>query len=300
MIFGFWLLKLALSSALAASPSTMVEVITASKPADWRALDAENTLYLELPAGRVIIELAPDYAPKHVANVKALSREHYWDGLAIVRSHDNYVVQWADPNGEDAKKKRPIKTAQATLAAEFDRELDSKLPFVKLPDSDVYAKEVGFFGGFPVARDRKSKKTWLLHCYGAVGAGRDEPADSGGGTELYAVTGHAPRHLDRNVTLLGRVVLGMELLSALPRGKGALGFYEKPAERTPIQSIRLASDLPEAKRTPLEALRTDTATFQKLIESRRNRPEKWFKHQAGKIEICNVPLPIRRVTAVAK
>ncbi|MGH7969067.1 MAG: peptidylprolyl isomerase [Limisphaerales bacterium] len=272
---------------------TMAEVLAASKPADWRALDPENTLYLEVAAGRVVIELAPAFAPRHVANVKALAREHYYDGLAIIRVQDNYVVQWADPNAEKPGLARKIQRAQRTLRAEFTRPFDKDVPFTRLPDGDVYAPEVGFSGGFPVARDKRRGKMWLLHTYGMVGAGRDEDPDSGGGTELYAVIGHAPRQLDRNVTLLGRVVRGIELLSALPRGTGPLGFYEKPEQYMPIKSIRVAADVPESERTPLEILRTDTKTFQALIESRRNRPEAWFQVPAGRIEIGNVPIPVR-------
>jgi peptidylprolyl isomerase len=274
-------------------PAGMSEVLAASKPADWRALDPENTLYLELASGRVIIELAPAFAPQHVANVKSLVREHYFDGLAIIRAQDNYVVQWADPDSEKPNLARKIQNAKRTLPAEFDRALDPKLPFNRLPDGDVYAPEVGFSQGFPVARDPKTGRMWLVHCYGMVGAGRDTAPDSGGGTELYAVIGHSPRHLDRNVTLLGRVVQGMELLSALPRGTGALGFYEKPEQKVPIKAIRMAADVPEKERTPLELFRTDTTAFQALVESRRNRPEEWFQYQAGHIEICNVPLPVR-------
>ncbi len=271
----------------------MAEVLSNSTPADWRPLDPENTLYLEFASGRVVIELAPAFAPRHVANVKALARERYYDGLAIVRVQDNYVAQWADPNAEKPELARKIQHARATLAAEFDRAFDPNLPFTPLPDKDVYAPEVGFSGGFPVARDRHSGKMWLVHCYGMVGAGRDNAPDSGGGTELYVVIGHAPRHLDRNVTLLGRVVQGMELLSALPRGTGALGFYEKPEQRLPIKSIRVAADVPEAERSDLEIMRTDTTAFKELIEARRNRREPWFQVPAGHIEIGNVPLPVR-------
>jgi len=167
------------------------------------------------------------------------------------------------------------------------------LPFIRLPDGDVYAPEVGFSQGFPIARDPKTGRMWLVHCYGMVGAGRDAAPDSGGGTELYAVIGHSPRHLDHNVTLLGRVVQGMELLSALPRGTGALGFYEKPEQKVPIKAVRVVADVPEKERAPLELFRTDTPAFQALVESRRNRPEEWFQSQAGRIEICNVPLPVR-------
>ncbi len=271
----------------------MAELLAASQPSDWRPLDPENTLYLELASGRVVIELAPAFAPMHVANVKALAREHYYDGLAVVRVQDNYVVQWADPEAEKPALARQIRNAKRTLPGEFDRLLDPNLPFTRLPDGDVYAPEVGFSSGFPVARDSKSNKMWLVHCYGMVGAGRDVAADSGGGTELYAVIGQAPRHLDRNVTLLGRVVQGIELLSALPRGTGALGFYEKPEQRVPIKSIRVAADVPLKERTNLEVLRTDTALFQALIESRRNRHEDWFHFQAGHIELCSVPIPVR-------
>jgi len=275
--------------------ATMSEILAASAPADWRPLDPGNTLYLELATGRVVIELAPGFASNHVANVKALVREHYFDGLAFLRSQDNYVVQWGDPNAESPDKARKILTAKKTLPAEFDRPLDDAVAFTKLPDGDVYAPEVGFSGGFPVARDPKSRRVWLIHTYGMVGAGRDVPADSGGGTELYVVTGQAPRHLDRNVTLLGRVVQGMELLSPLPRGKGPLGFYDQPEQRAPIKSIRVAADVPAGERTELEVIRTDTKTFEKLIESRRNRREEWFHYPVGRIEISNVPIPVRPI-----
>jgi peptidylprolyl isomerase len=276
------------------------EVLTASRPGDWRPLDPEQTLYVELASGRVVIELAPAFAPRHVANVKALAREGYFDGLAIVRVQDNYVAQWADPDAEKPELARKIKRAQKTLAPEFERSFDAKLPFTRLPDPDVYAPEVGFSDGFPVARDRRSGKMWLLHTYGMVGAGRDQAPDSGGGTELYVVIGHAPRHLDRNVTLLGRVVRGMELLSALPRGTGALGFYEKPEQRVPIKAIRVAADVPEAERTQLEILRTDTETFRQVIEARRNRREDWFHVPAGHVEIGNVAIPVRVTAAPQK
>jgi len=285
IVFGSTLLALA-ADTVAANPVTMADVLAASKSSDWRALDPQRTLYMDLPAGRVIIELAPEFAPRHVANVLALVRAHYFDGLAIIRSQDNYVVQWGDP---DSKREIPG-TAKKTLQAEFGRPAKG-VALTRLPDADTFAPQVGFVDGFAAARD--PQMAWLTHCYGAVGAGRDNEADSGGGTELYVVIGHSPRHLDRNVTLLGRVIKGMDLLSTLRRGTGALGFYEKPEERTPIQSVRLLADVPQAERTPLEILRTDTPTFTALVEARRNRSEEWFKYKAGHIDVCNVPIPTR-------
>jgi cyclophilin family peptidyl-prolyl cis-trans isomerase len=292
VLYAAFLFAVAADSPKRTGPA-MAEIVAGTQPGDWRALDAENTLYLELPAGRVIIELAPAFAPRHVANVKTLVREKYFDGLAIIRVQDNYVVQWGDPNAENATLARKIGRAQKHLPPEFDRAIDPQIPFAALPDGDVYADEVGFSNGFPVARDKRTGKMWLVHTYGMVGAGRDNAPESGGGTELYVVIGQAPRHLDRNVTLLGRVVQGMELLSTLPRGPAPMGFYQKAERRLPIRSIRVAADVPESERSPLEILRTDTDSFRALIESRRNRPEAWFHFQAGRIELSNVPVPVR-------
>jgi peptidylprolyl isomerase len=268
---------------------TMADVLAATQPSDWRPLDVPNTIYMELATGRVVIELAPVFAPQHVANIKALVREGFFNGLNIVRSQDNFVVQWGDPDS-----KRPIKNAKRNLPAEFVIPARTA-SFIVLPDPDTYAPEVGFSNGLPAARDIKTGRAWLVHCYGMVGVGRDNDVDSGGGTELYVVTGHAPRQLDRNVTLVGRVVQGIELLSTLPRGTAPMGFYEKPEQRTPIQSIRVAVDVPEAERSQLEVLRTDTKSFTDLVESRRNRRDDWYKVPAGAIDVCNVPLPVRPV-----
>jgi cyclophilin family peptidyl-prolyl cis-trans isomerase len=293
LIRGAALLAVAcLQAATAANPSakkplTTAEVLAASTPADWRALEPQRTLYLELGTGRVVIELMPLFAPEHVANVEALARGRYFDGLAIVRAQDNYVVQWADPEG-----KRSVGTAHRTLPAEFERPLRG-LALTRLSDPDTYAPEIGFIDGFPAAADPATGRAWLVHCYGMVGAGRDTDVDSGGGTELYVVIGQAPRHLDRNVTLLGRVVSGMELLSVMPRGSGPLGRYEHPQQRVPIRSVRVAADVPAAQRTELEVLRTDTPTFVAYVEARRNRHEEWFKVPAGRVDVCNVPIPVR-------
>jgi cyclophilin family peptidyl-prolyl cis-trans isomerase len=275
----------------ATKPKSMQEILDASKPTDWRPLDPANTLYLDLAIGRVVIELAPDFAPAHVANIRTLAKERYWNGLSINRSQDNFVVQWGDP-AEDDKSRKPLGSAKAKLPAEFERSSNG-LKFDKLPDKDGWAAQAGFADGFPAASDPQAKLTWLAHCYGAVGAGRDVAADSSNGTELYVVTGQSPRQLDRNITVVGRVVQGIELLSTLPRGTAALGFYEKPEQRTAIKSIRLASEVPENERVPLELLRTDTAAFTELVEARRNRRDEWYKRPAGHIDLCNVPLPVR-------
>jgi len=277
--------------AVRAAGKTMAEVIEASQPSDWRALDPANTLYIELESGRVVVELAPQFAPGHVANILAMVRNRYFDGMDINRVQDNFVVQWGDPE-------RALKQARRTLPGEFTRTATG-LPFTVLPDADGYAPQTGFAAGIPAARESATGSAWPVHCYGTVGAGRDNAADSGGGTELYVVIGHAPRQLDRNITVVGRIVQGMELLSALPRGPAPMGFFERGAGPvTRIKSLRLASSLPAAQRAALEVLRTDTKTFGELIESRRNRRDEWYKVPAGHIDVCSVPLPVRLAQSV--
>lgn len=272
---------------------TVNEIVAASAPSDWRQPDPENTLYLELASGRVVIELAPWLAPKHAVNIRALAREGYFDGLAILRSQDNYVVQWGDPDADDEAKARPFKTAKAKLEGEFTAPWADTMPFTRIPDDDGYAPVVGVSDGFWVGRDPKTREIWLTHCYGTVGVARGNETDSGNGAQLYVVSGHAPRHLDRNISLVGRVLSGIELLSTMPRGAPPMGFYEKPEQRAPIKAMRVAADVPEGERSALDVLRTDTPTFAEIVEAKRNRRDPWTQLPAGHIELCNVPLPVR-------
>jgi peptidylprolyl isomerase len=272
-------------------PRTTQELLDGSQPGDWRELDPAHTLYMDLAGGRVVIELAPAFAPAHVGNIRTLARQRFWDGLTLYRAQDNFVVQFGDIT-EDGQPARPLGDALAKLPAEFARS-DGDLDFHRLPDHDGWAPEVGFVDGFAAARDPAEGQAWLAHCYGALGAGRDMAADSSNGTELYVVIGQSPRQLDRNITLVGRVVQGMELLSALPRGSGPLGMYEEPGQRVPLRSIRLAADVPAQERTPLQVLRTDTPLFDAVVESRRNRRDDWYLRPAGHIDLCNIAVPSR-------
>ena len=283
--------------AAAAKPGyskPLADILAASPAADWRPLVPENTLYMDLPTGRVVIELAPEFAPLHADNIRTLVREHYFDGLAVIRSQDNYVVQWGDPE-EDEAKARSLGTAKDKLPSEYTAPMSAIGNFTKLRDGDIYAPEVGFSNSFPVARDPKAKQAWLTHCYGAIGVARGIEEGTGNGSSLYAIIGEAPRHLDRNIAVVGRVVQGMDLLSAMPRGPAPMGFYDKAEMRVPITSVRLAADVPEAERSELEVLRSDSATFAETTEARRNRRDDFYVVPAGHIELCNVPLPVRPI-----
>jgi peptidylprolyl isomerase len=276
----------------AAKPArTSAEILAQSPAGDWREIKPEDLLVMELAQGQVLIELAPRFAPRHAANIRALARGGFYDGLAIVRVQDNFVTQWGDPNGDDAKTAKPLGKAEAKIPAEFSVAYKG-LPINKLPDVDGWAPVTGFVDGFPVAADPKANKAWLAHCYGMVGAGRSDAVDSSTGAELYAVIGHAPRGLDLNITVVGRVLKGMELLSSLQRGGPNMGFYDKPEQRTGITRVRLASELPEAERPALQVLKTDSKTWDALLDARRNRGG-WFVYSPKHVEICSANVPTR-------
>lgn len=269
----------------------MGSVLASSSPDDWRTPAQENLLYVELDSGRIVFEMAPRFAPGHVENIRRLATGEYFDGLAIVRSQENYVAQWGDPNSGN-EGARSFGNAAEMLDPEFYRGAEN-LAFTRIDSRDAYADEVGFSNGFPVGRDAGEDRAWLTHCFGMLGVGRAESPRSGNGAELYVVTGHAPRHLDRNVTLVGRVINGIEHLTTLPRGTGPLGFYETADEQVPIRSVRFGTELPESERLVIEIFRTDTDSFDDLVEARRYRAEEWFIDPTDRVGVCNVPLPVR-------
>ncbi|MFT4635220.1 MAG: peptidylprolyl isomerase [Arenicella sp.] len=254
----------------------------------WRTPEAESVIVVQLDSGQIVIELAPKFAPNHVANIKRLVGDRYFDGAAILRSQDNYVTQWGDP-AADSDKAKSIGEAKENIKVEFFADIDG-LDFQAIESRDAYADKVGFVAGFPAASD--GKKVWLAHCYGMVGVSRGVGDDSGNGSGLYVVTGHSPRHLDRNVTLVGRVIAGMSLLTSLPRGTGALGFFETAEEYVPIQSIKLASSLSD-KTISRQIMSTSSRAFKDHVAKRTTRSEEWFLEPTGKIELCNVGIPFR-------
>lgn len=247
-------------------------------------------MLVETAKGALVIELAPAFAPAHVAAIRKLIRDGAFTGGAVVRVQDNYVVQFAAKTAVATANAPGVAATAPTLPAEYEQPR-AKVPFTPLPYPDAYAAQAGFSDGWPVARDAGA--AWLVHCYGMVGAGRDLPPSTGDGSELYAVIGHAPRHLDRNMAVVGRVIHGIEPFAALPRGTEALGFYKTDAEKLPITGARLASDLPAGQRPRYEVMRTDTPNFAALIAARANRREPFFLRPAGGVDVCNVHIPVR-------
>ena len=269
---------------------TPTDIVAKSPASAWKAIDPDDLMIMDLAnGGRVVIQLAPKFAPVHVANIKAMARGGYWNGATIYRLQDNYVAQWGQ---NDSNKGFPAGVV-AKPPAEYERVLKG-LAITALGSPDPYAPGAGFVDGWPVAFSRKAGWADLVHCYGTVGAGRDLSPDTGAGGELYAVIGHAPRQLDRNIAIVGRVVEGIDKLSSLPRGTEALGFYKDKAQYVPIANIRLASDMPAADRPVFEVMDTASKTFADYLRVRANRHDDFYIRPAGGVDLCNVQVPVRR------
>ena len=308
---------LALAAPLAAqeepkgapSPNEIVEQASAE---EWIAIPAEDLLVMTLApaadgsARKVVIQLmSAPFSQGWVENIRTLARAQWYDDIAVNRVQDNYVVQWGDPNYDNPESEGAAKPLPDGLRVVGENEyvanvIDDDL-LARHRYADPYSGWTTFIEGWAVGSKQESLhsleyQAWPVHCYGMVGVGRNYSPDTGSGAELYTVIGHAPRHLDRNIALVGRIVEGMEHLSSLPRGTGALGFYsaEETDKRTPILSIRAASDLPEGERPAFEYLSTDSETFARYANARANRRDPFFIVPAGGADICNIPVPVRR------
>ena len=268
-----------------ASPA---EILQNSAPGDWRALDPDDLLYIDLERGRVVVALATQLAPAHVTQIKALAREQFYDGLSFYRVIDGFVAQ-----GGDALETREIKNAAETMTAEFDQTITDEISFNAIKDQDGYADQVGFVDSLPAGIDVADEKIWHLHCTGAFAFGRNNEPDSAS-TEFY-ITLQPQRYLDRNLSVFGRVVQGMEHLQALRRVSPPQSADDDMGET--ILSMRIASDLPEAERTALEILDSSTETFAAYYESRRNRPEAFFHFRHNYMDVCQFGVPVRPVSA---
>ncbi len=267
------------------------------------AIPASDLLVMDLAPDaknrprRVVIQLMPPpFSQGWIGNIRKLAAAHWWDGLSINRVQDNYVVQWGDTTEKKPLPGGLAAVPQSTYAVPIPGmprgpASGSRRPVRSLYNPDPYAGMTQILWGWPIGRTADTM--WPVHCYGMVGVGRNLPPDTGSGAELYTVIGHAPRHLDRNIALVGRVIEGIEHLSSLPRGTGALGFYETAEERTPIKSVRLGNEV--ASLPAYEYLSTESATFARYADARANRRDPFFIKPAGGADICNIPVPVRRV-----
>ncbi|NLS29253.1 hypothetical protein S2M10_42750 [Sphingomonas sp. S2M10] len=254
-------------------------------PEDWRDIPDDEILLIQFANGKqVAIRLAARFAPAHVSNIRKLAAARWWDGESVYRVQENWVAQWGD-----ATEKKPLPPEIiARPPAEF--EIGAFTPAQRLPGADSYASATGVTAdGWPIATDGKA--AWLTHCYGMVGVARDQLPDTGTGSELFTPIGQSARRLDRNYTVVGRIIEGMSLLSSLPRSDAAMGVYATEAERTGIVWVRLASQVPPDERPHFQVRATDNARYAAMLALRLNPAPPTV---ATGLNVCDLPAAIRR------
>ncbi|HEX8301155.1 peptidylprolyl isomerase [Sphingomonas sp.] len=280
---------LALSPLALAGPPASAQTAPPSPadpaPEDWRDIPDGEIMVITLKDGRqVFVRLATRFAPGHIGNIRKLIEAHWWDGTSIYRVQENWVAQWGDAT---EKKELPPLIIERP-APEF--EIGAFLPAQRLSKADGYSAASGVTAdGWPIATD--GKVAWLTHCYGTVGVARDALPNTGTGAELFTPIGQSARRLDRNYTVVGRIVEGMQFMSALPRSSAAMGVYATEQERTGIASVRLASQLPEDERPRFQYRATDNERYAALIKSREVPAAPTV---ATGLEVCDLAPGVRR------
>lgn len=267
----------------------------------WNPLDADNTVYLELQEGTVVIQLNPVFAPQTVLRFKQLVADQFYLGTSFYRVIDGFVAQAGDESDIDGSQ------AATALQAEFEIDWPLKpadeekaedwtpMSWTPVQSNDLFAAYTGFIDGFPAARDDdKAGKVWLTHCPGTVAMARNDDPDSGA-TDFYIVIGQAPRYLDRNLTVFGRVVWGMDVVQRIKRGPALKnGIIEADLERTWIKQVRLASALEQTQRLDIYVADTNSPGFLQMLKDRRERSQKFFHYRPPEVlDVCQVPVPAR-------
>lgn len=239
----------------------------------WRGLDPDNTLVIDTTKGRLIVEMRPEMAPKAIARVKMLAREKIYDGLQFHRVIEDFVAQTGNPDNKDNGK-----SAYPNLAPEMKfKHQRSSGEVLASNASDVGS---GFLGSVPfqaisAAADGKTLLAWGAHCAGVMGMGRDKTLDSAN-SEFYFML-RAGRVMDHEYSVVGRVVIGMEVLQALKRG-------EPPANPDTMRTVRVLADLPRHERPKVHVM-TGAAL--------RNYIDKVRHQRAADFSICDLTVPVR-------
>ena len=255
----------------------------------WRALDLNNTVLLTLPHGKVVIELAPQFSPKHVEQFSGLVKKSFYDGTKFYRVIDGFVAQAGPKDGSDKDKSVPI------LAMEGQFSTNENGSFTQVQTNDLFASRTGFKAGFALASDNDSS-AWLTHCPGTLAMARGNEADSAS-SHFYFVIGQAPRYLDKIMTIFGRVVYGMEHIQAIKRTSVIEGEYAVDSrEHTAIVSMTLMANVPVKDRIIIEVENTESTEFAERLVKRRARENAFFyKKPPPVLDVCQVPIRSRLI-----
>ncbi|WOH39153.1 peptidylprolyl isomerase [Thalassotalea fonticola] len=254
----------------------------------WKQVEQQNLIYLELDTGTVTILLADFFAPKHTKYIQDLVNEGFYDGLPLYRVIENFVVQGGDKSNQKASNvKRSIK-------AEFERDIHTQTPFSLVQQNDLFAEQTGFINGFAVGRSVTEGKEWLIHCPGAINLARGLHPNSGT-TDFAIMFGTPPRHLDRNMSVFGRIIVGWEHFYQVKRGpKDAGGVFKDTNKASHIVKAYLGSSLDLEKQQSVFIENTATPAFKQRIEKRRKLDNDFYQYKGnGNMDVCYFPVKIK-------
>ncbi|WP_421713869.1 peptidylprolyl isomerase [Alteromonas stellipolaris] len=199
----------------------------------WYKVPTKNTVTLETHYGDVVIALNPALAPHHVKRFRKLIKTDFYQQEYFYRVVDGFVAQGGSNESHEPSPET------SNLQAEFIAPLSASA--VVIEENDMFAPATGFLNGFPVGMDKARNEMWALHCPGTVAFARNSEKDTAS-TEFYIVIGQAPRHLDRNMSVIGRVLDGMDVLQQLPRGPiENSGVIEVPSDKSQIKNSVLGN-----------------------------------------------------------
>lgn len=238
-------------------------------------LDPEYTLYIDVPDGRVVVELTKDFAPQHVDQIRALAREGHYDGYVFHRVIEGFLAQVGEPTWE-----KEILTGQDSVPAEFEREWSDDLPWIPVGGPDEHGEEAGLVNGFPARRDPEAGRVWLTRCPATLGFARANGPNTGRAS--FWITLVDNRFNDRNDTAFGRVVFGMEHISRLRRTNG-----EDYENGVPVLAVQVAADLPEDERLPLALPDWSDPALAEAIANAPERTSDWHVHMPRRYGLCH-------------
>ncbi|MEN9874497.1 MAG: hypothetical protein RL186_1394 [Pseudomonadota bacterium] len=236
------------------APKPAPAASTSATAADWRPLDPENAILYETSKGNIIVELAPDLAPGHVARIKELAREGFYNGLAFHRVIDGFMAQGGDPKGDGTGG-----SDKPDLRSEFNFRRGSDTSFVRAIERG--GAILGFVRTLPVTSqpdalmERTADKrvaAWANHCPGVGSMARSDDENSAN-SQFFLMRSSYPT-LDRRYTIWGRAVIGLDVIRALKVG-------EPVPEPDRMINVRVLVDVPEAERPKVMIQRTDSPSF---------------------------------------
>jgi peptidylprolyl isomerase len=255
---------------------------------EWRTVAIENMVLLSLPHGKVVVELAPQFSPRHVEQFIRLIKAEHYDGNKFYRVIDGFVAQ-AGPE-EDSS----IDSSIPLLALEGEWSTNKNWQFTLVQNKDLFAEQTGFKDGFALAHNPSEDTAWLTHCPGIIAMARGNEANSGS-SHFYITNGQAPRYLDRIMSIFGRVIYGMNHVQAITRTATIEGETEvASADYTPIISMKMMADVPAAKQIHLAVKNTESKLFATKLTERIKRDDAFFfKKPPAVLDVCQTPVLTR-------